>query len=128
MSTQWGKKHFKVAFIHPLLIEKIIIFCSLKKLKCEFNSVMARGSIPSSHARGQRFKPQSWQNLFIQRSLSWFGLASTPAELLPTPYPAFLLSASRPFNWWPSVWFGSMLCDTACDSTDSRVHFRRQSL
>ena len=45
MSAQWGKKHFKVAFIHPLLIEKIIIFCSLKKLKCEFNSVMARDKV-----------------------------------------------------------------------------------
>ena len=34
----------------------------------------------------------------------------TPAESLPNLNPAFLLSASRPFNWWPSVWFGSMLC------------------
>ena len=41
-------------------------------------------------------------------------------ESLPNLNPAFLLSASRPFNWWPSVWLGSMLCGTACDSTDSR--------
>ena len=33
----------------------------------------------------------------------------TPAESLPNLNPAFLLSASRPFNRWPSVWFGSML-------------------
>jgi hypothetical protein len=44
----------------------------------------------------------------------------TPAESLPNLNPAYLLSASRPFNLWPSVWFGSMLCGTACDSTDSR--------
>ena len=81
---------------------------------------LSRRSVPSSHARRQRFKPWSRQYLLIRRSLSWFGLASTPAESLPNLNPAFLLSASRPFNRWPSVWFGSMLCGTACDSTDSR--------
>jgi hypothetical protein len=80
----------------------------------------SRGSVPSSHARGQRFKPRSRQYLFIQRSLSWFWLASTPVESLPILNPAFLLSASRPFNRWPSLWFGSMLCGSACNSTDSR--------
>ena len=64
--------------------------------------------------------PEAGSIYFIRRSLSWFGLASTPAESLPNLNPAFLLSASRPFNRWPSVWFGSMLCGTACDSTDSR--------
>ena len=31
--------------------------------------------------------------------------------------PAFLLSASRLFNRWPSVWFGSLLC-----SISMRLH------
>ena len=53
--------------------------------------------------------PEAGSIYFIRRSLSWFGLASTPAESLPNLNPAFLLSASRPFNRWPSVWFGSML-------------------
>jgi hypothetical protein len=43
-------------------------------------------------------------------TLSWFGYSSTPVESLPNLNPAFLLSTSRPFNRWPSVWFGSMLC------------------
>ena len=47
----------------------------------------SRGSVPSSHARGQRFKPRSRQYLFIRRSLSWFGLASTPVESLPNLTP-----------------------------------------
>ena len=31
-----------------------------------------------------------------------------PSGILTQPYPAFPLSASRPFNRWPSVWFGSL--------------------
>ena len=42
--------------------------------------------------------PEAGSIYFIRRSLSWFGLASTPAESLPNLNPAFLLSASRPFN------------------------------
>ena len=41
------------------------------------------GSVPSSHAIGQWFEPRSRQYYFIRRSLSWFGLASTPVESLP---------------------------------------------
>ena len=43
------------------------------------------------------------------RSLSWFGLASTPVESLPNLNPAFLLSTLCPLNRWTSVWFGNML-------------------
>ena len=67
----------------------------------------SRGSVPSSHARGQRIELRSRQYLF---KLSWFGLASTPVESLPILNPAFLLSASHPLYRCPSEWFGSLLC------------------
>ena len=60
--------------------------------------------------------PEAGSIYFIRRSLSWFGLASTPAESLPNLNPAFLLSASRPFNRWPlsmvwqyAVWYSMRL-------------------
>ena len=100
LSTNFWKQ--KVCWHHPAM------FCPITS--SESKPRWSRGSVPSSHARGQRFKPWSRQYLFIRRSLSWFGLASTPVESLPNLNPAFLLSTSRPFNRWPSVWFGSMLC------------------
>ena len=50
------------------------------------------------YTKGRRFEPHR-RRFFTP----------TPAESLPNLNPAFLLSASRPFNRWPSVWFGSML-------------------
>ena len=128
-------------FLNLLLRPCTLSFLKVRCLRSSYNSkkTWSRGSVPSSHARGQRFKLWSRQYLFIRRSLSWFGLASTPVESLPNLNPAFLLSTSRPFNRWPSVWFGSMLCGSAYDSTDSReisndgnpslsLHFKLSSL
>ena len=52
------------------------------------------------YSKGQWFEPQRRR----------FFTPTTQVESLPNLNPAFLLSASRPFNRWPSVWFGSMLC------------------
>ena len=68
----------------------------------------SRGSVPSSHARGQRFKPRSRQYLFHSTKFVLVWACFNPSGILTQPYPAFLLSASRPFNRWPSVWFGSL--------------------
>ena len=69
----------------------------------------SRGSVPSSHARGQRFEPQRRQYF---QTTAWPRrfFTPTPAESYLFLNPAFWLSSSRPFNRWPSVWFGSMLC------------------
>ena len=109
-------------------LEKVSLFqCFIKSKKLRLfyihsssidRSSWSRGSVPSSHARGQRFKPRRRQYFKLLWPRRFF--TPTPAESLPNLNPAFLLSASRPFNRWPSVWFGSMLCGTACDSTDSR--------
>ena len=68
------------------LSNDITIQCTTT-LQGESKPRWSRGSVLSSHARGQRFKPRSRQYLFIRRSLSWFGLASTPVESLPNLTP-----------------------------------------
>ena len=55
---------------------------------------------------------ESWVRIPLQHGnlvkfiLVW--VFFNPSGILTQPYPAFLLSASRPFNRWPSVWFGSL--------------------
>ena len=106
------KYTFRTFFRLEMFCRNPVLSCrSLDGLGVEFLVLMPEDSGSN---------PEAGSIYFIRRSLSWFGLASTPAESLPNLNPAFLLSASRPFNRWPSVWFGSMLCGTACDSTDSR--------
>ena len=61
----------------------------------------SKGSVPSSHARGQRFEPPSRQFLF---QLTEFVLVWACFN------PSGILSTSLPLNRWPAVWFGSMLC------------------
>ena len=53
-------------------------------------------------------RPTGYPKVGFESRLRRF-FTPTPAESLPNLNPAFLLSASRPFNRWPSVWFGSML-------------------
>ena len=66
-----------------------------------YRSSWSRGSVPSSHARGQRFKPRRRQYFKLLWPRRFF--TPTPAESLPNLNPAFLLSASHPFNQWPSA-------------------------
>ena len=118
----YNSKSIKVAL--TLILERTIYYQTFC-LICTCQIVNARNKLHSyyclrldglevaflsSHARGQQFEPQSRQYLF---TLTEFGLASTPVESLPNLNPAFLLSASRPFNFWPSVWFGSLSPFTA---------------
>ena len=70
-------------------------------------SSWSKGRVPSSHARGQRFKPRRRQ---------YFKLLLDPGDfsLQPQRNPTSSLTPpsgwARPFNRWPSIWFGSMLC------------------
>ena len=109
--------HPKGIFRHHWISMFTYLF-TWKVLQDKNRSSWFRGSVPSSQARGQRFKPRRRQYFKLLWPRRFF--TPTPVESLPNLNPAFLLSASRPFNRWPSVWFGSMLCGTACDSTDSR--------
>ena len=61
---------------------------------------------PRPSVRETRVQIPSQHGNLVKFILVW--VFFNPAESLPNLYPAFLLSASRPFNRWPSVWFGSL--------------------
>ena len=107
-----------VVFLFSVQLKKITF-------QVQNRSSWSRGSVPSSHARGQRFKPRRRQYFKLLWPRRFF--TPTPAESLPNLNPAFLLSASRPFNRWPSVWFGSLLCGISI-RPKYPGHWRRRAL
>ena len=62
--------------------------------------------VPRPPVRESQVRIPSQHGNLVKFILVWAFF--NPSVILTQPYPAFLLSASRPFNRWPSVWFGSL--------------------
>ena len=61
---------------------------------------------PRPPVRVSRVRIPSQHGNLVKFILVW--VFFNPSGILTQPYPAFLLNASRPFNRWPSVQFGSL--------------------
>ena len=93
-----------------------------------FNNYLAKKQVslvmwfvPRPPVRDSRVRIPSQHGNLVKFILVW--VCFNPSGILTQPYPAFLLSASRPFNWWPSVQFGSLSPLTAkCQRMSVFVH------
>ena len=100
------------------LFQKTLVyfmFGALLNTPIKRRSQQLRGSVPSSHARGQRFEPRCRQyfKLLCDWSLSWFGYSSNSGILTPP------LTETRQYTSMFGPQYGWAVCCvvSACDQS-----------